>query len=163
VPVMDAADPHTVTVLPAKPVALSQFPRCWQNNTGHDGNGLGGPGDERNHTNSFMSMSDCHWMRRASLDFMGYSMRTHEYRYIEWVRWDGEKLAPIWDQLISNELYDHTDPDQFTVAYMDNTENENLAHNPTDPKMKALIANLSKLLRKTVEAYRVPYPETDEK
>ena len=46
-----------------KDVALSQFPRCWQNNTGHDGNSItapgmpfGGPGDERNKTNSIMSM-----------------------------------------------------------------------------------------------------------
>ena len=43
-----------------KEVALSQFPRCWQNNTGYDGNFLDGPGDELNKTISLMSMSDWH-------------------------------------------------------------------------------------------------------
>ena len=61
--------------LQVKEVALSQFPRCFQNNTGHDGNGIGvgpdtpfgGPGDERNKTVSLMSMSDCHWVRRNAI------------------------------------------------------------------------------------------------
>jgi iduronate 2-sulfatase len=44
-----------------KEVTLSQFPRCWQNNTHHTGKK---PGDEGNRTNSFMSMSDCHWTDR---------------------------------------------------------------------------------------------------
>ena len=41
VPVFHA--PATATV---KAVALSQFPRCWQNNTGFDMNQILGPGDE---------------------------------------------------------------------------------------------------------------------
>ena len=39
-----------------KSVTLSQFPRCWQNNSHHTG---GKPGDENNHTSSWESMSDC--------------------------------------------------------------------------------------------------------
>ena len=40
-----------------KKVALSQFPRCWQNNTGFDMNQILGPGDEVNKTVSLTSMS----------------------------------------------------------------------------------------------------------
>merc|ERR1711924_275539 len=70
VPIM--RDPeHGTTV---KNIALSQMGRCWQNNThyqdvkGHHGQ----PGDEHNHTNSWESMSDCHWVEREYIDFMGY-------------------------------------------------------------------------------------------
>lgn len=63
-----------------KTVALSQFPRCWQNNTGFDMNDIRGPGDEVNKTVSLTSMSDCHWVRNTELDFMGYSIRTDTHR-----------------------------------------------------------------------------------
>lgn len=43
------------------------------------------PGDERNMTVSMNQMSDCHWMHRSMIDFMGYTMRTEEFRYTEWV------------------------------------------------------------------------------
>ena len=92
-----------------KDVTLSQFPRCWQNNTGHDGNQYHSPGDERNHTNSLYSMSDCHWVRRDAMDFMGYSLRTDTHRFIEWFKWDGQALMPLWDQVVGRELYDHSD------------------------------------------------------
>jgi len=52
-----------------KDVAISQFPRCWQNNTHHTG---AKPGDEDNRTVSWESMSDCHWTDRAFINFMGY-------------------------------------------------------------------------------------------
>lgn len=87
-----------------KDVALSQFARCWQNSSAgcspdpEDSNGgcgysnhssslAGGhigppqpccPGDERNMTVSMNQMSDCHWMHRSAIDFMGYTMRTGE-------------------------------------------------------------------------------------
>lgn len=85
-----------------KDVSLSQFARCWQNSSAgcspdpEDNNGgcgysnqssslAGGhigppqpccPGDERNMTVSMNQMSDCHWMHRSAIDFMGYTMRT---------------------------------------------------------------------------------------
>jgi hypothetical protein len=119
------------TLAGVKAVALSQIPRCWQNNTGYDEHsgtvvrcssclnqtvstcvvllgitpvarlgasircdpiayilavhslisvainyaiplskswdGTSGPGDELNHTNSFTSMSDCHWVQSSGL------------------------------------------------------------------------------------------------
>jgi len=86
-----------------KEAALSQFPRCYQNNTHHSGNPTkvrtmlmlllllllprlllrllvltlpAKPGDENNHTVQWETMSDCHWTDRDYLDFMGYKMRT---------------------------------------------------------------------------------------
>ena len=60
-----------------------------------------GPGDEVNHTNSITSMSDCHWMRRENIDYMGYTMRTETERYTEWLRWDGKDGVALWDQKVS--------------------------------------------------------------
>jgi hypothetical protein len=60
------------------------------------------------------SMSDCHWVRRNELDFMGYSLRTNKYRYIQWMVWDGAALHPKWDEVVGVELYDHTDHDQVS-------------------------------------------------
>ena len=36
-------------------------------------------------TVSMNQMSDCHWMHRSMIDYMGYTMRTEEFRYTEWV------------------------------------------------------------------------------
>ena len=64
-------------------------------------------------------------------------------RYVEWVRWNGTSLTPMWNQLHSQELYDHkgdngawTNPDRF--------ENVNLAKS-AEP---ALVANLSAQLHR---------------
>ena len=76
-----------------KNCTISQFPRCWQNNTKHSG---GKPGDENNRTVSWESMSDCHWTDRESIDFMGYKMRTEEWSVTAWSTWDGAALRPIW-------------------------------------------------------------------
>jgi len=58
-PVLD--DP-TATV---KEVALSQMPRCFQNLSSVTFDDTRGwPGDENNHTTSWETMSDCHWVHR---------------------------------------------------------------------------------------------------
>ena len=142
---------------PVKQVALSQFPRCWQNNTGHDPTGAEyGPGDERNHTVSFYSMSDCHWVRRSAIDFMGYSMRTERYRYIQWMRWDGDALRPLWDEVVGRELYDHGQlSSQLDTTYMDDAENENMAPLPEN---RVLVAQLSARLKSEVTKWFTPNP-----
>lgn len=135
-----------------KAVALSQFPRCWQNNTDHVPNQLGASGDELNHTVSLTSMSDCHWERREGIDFMGYSMRTDTHRFTEWFRWDGAKLAPLWDQVHARELYDHSRVSQFDDSYFDQTENVNLAD---DNDQAPLVRQLSAQLRREVQQWLV--------
>jgi arylsulfatase A-like enzyme len=41
------------------------------------------------------------WIAPDGIEYMGYSIRTEEYRYTEWVNWESNELAAI-------ELYDHT-------------------------------------------------------
>lgn len=136
-----------------KDVALSQFPRCWNNNTGFVPNQYHGPGDELNKTVSFESMSDCHWVRRGDIDFMGYSMRVENWRYVEWVKWHGATLMPLWDHLVARELYDHSQADPRTAAYIDETENENLAE---QPDMAEVVKSLSRRLHSEVARWIVP-------
>ena len=79
-----------------------------------------------------MCRSDCHWVRRDQLDFMGYSMRTDTHRFIQWMVWDGANLLPRWDTVVGIELYDHTKTNQFDNSYLDETENENMAADPAN-------------------------------
>jgi len=40
---------------------------------------------------------------------MGYAIRTRQWRYIEWVRFQKAPVpTPLWDELLGSELYDHT-------------------------------------------------------
>eukprot|EP00035_Acanthoeca_spectabilis_P040066 m.67154 g.67154 ORF g.67154 m.67154 type:complete len:532 (-) comp9849_c0_seq1:28-1623(-) len=69
---------------------------------------------------------------------MGYSMRTPEYRYTEWLVWDCNLMSPMsgctdpstvtpkWSQQIGRELYSHIG-DNSTTTFAD-FENENLAY-----------------------------------
>ena len=41
-------------------------------------------------------MMTCEFVPRDKMDFMGYSIRTREWRYTAWLRWDGSLLAPMW-------------------------------------------------------------------
>ena len=74
---------------------------------------------------------------------MGYAMRTRQYRYIEWVRFNKSSTAPggmmQWDQLLGSELYDHTVQDSVLNA----AEAVNLAG---DAAHAATVAALSKQL-----------------
>ena len=55
---------------------------------------------------------------------MGYSMRTAEWRYTLWLRWDNATLAAEWDGESVDELYAHAGDDSTD---MDAWENTNLA------------------------------------
>ena len=69
-------------------------------------------------------------------NYMGYSVRTAQYRYTEWVKFIGEPYyQPLWDKNVGTELYDHkTDPEENFNRAKDN--------NYTDIKTE-----LNKLLR----------------
>ena len=129
VPLLEAPEHGRV-----KHAALSQFPRCFQNNSHHTG---GKPGDETNRTSSWESMSDCHWTERGFIDFMGYKMRTEKYAITQWLVWDGAKLRPDWDQQVALELYDHTGDTGFAPAAFDDFEYVNLADLPQYASVQA--------------------------
>jgi len=67
----------------------------------------------------------CNSTPKNEFDFMGYSVRTQEWRYTLWLPWDREKLAPRWQASdCQQELYSHHGDDS---SDMDQWENVNLA------------------------------------
>ncbi|XP_065196694.1 iduronate 2-sulfatase-like [Sycon ciliatum] len=54
---------------------------------------------------------------------MGYTVRTHQWRYTEWVRFNHTNAIPNWTEVWGRELYDHSTP---STNY--NDENVNKAY-----------------------------------
>ena len=79
---------------------------------------------------------------------MGYTLRTKEYRYTEWVVYDTVKYEPIWDEARNRgfELYDHN---------VDPFENVNRIN---DPKYVDVKEKLSKMLH---DGWRAAMPELE--
>ena len=47
----------------------------------------------------------------TKLDAVGFAadtMRVDNFRYTEFVKWNGSTLQPIWNEVLSRELYNHT-------------------------------------------------------
>ncbi|XP_065191322.1 iduronate 2-sulfatase-like [Sycon ciliatum] len=86
-----------------KNVSLSQFPKCGSNLT---------------------HMGTCEHRDKHLLDYMGYTIRTDQYRYTEWFRWNGTELRADLSQAVARELYDHHGDDGTDF---DSFENENVA------------------------------------
>ena len=67
------------------------------------------------------------------IPFMGYTLRTPEYRFTEWTKWNGTTLTPDHTAkgLVGVELYRHDDsptsPAWGLEYSFDHWENENLA------------------------------------
>lgn len=66
---------------------------------------------------------------------MGYSLRTKQYRYTEWVSFDNNNCTPNWSRTLDRELYDH---------FIDPDENMNLA---SRSELNSIIKELSHKLR----------------
>jgi iduronate 2-sulfatase len=80
---------------------------------------------------------------RDQFTHMGYSARTTEWRYTEWVAWNQSSLTPIWENVTARELYDHrgetTYPTNFDAGELENVvDRQEYAH---------VAANLSALVR----------------
>ena len=50
---------------------------------------------------------------------MGYTLRTKIYRYTAWVQFDNELMEPNWDEIVAEELYDHTNDPQENMNVVD--------------------------------------------
>ena len=81
-------------------------------------------------------MNNCEEVPPQNISFMGYTMRSTEYRYTMWFAFDGANCEAQWDApLEGEELYSHvghTDPGNF-----DDYENANLAANATYARVVA--------------------------
>jgi len=56
------------------------------------------------------------WIAPDGIEYMGYSIRSQQYRYVEWVNWETKELA-------AKELYDHYQDPQENVNIAGNNEN----------------------------------------
>ena len=68
--------------------ALSQFPRCVDPNADPEG---------------FWEFNNCMLQDRSMFSHMGYSIRTHTWRFTEWYRWNGASLTPDWSDAVGAE------------------------------------------------------------
>ena len=68
------------------------------------------------------------------------AIRTSRWRYVANVKYDPLHYKPLWNELLSEQLYD-----------VDNEihETENLASAATEPVMKGLMAQMQKMLAET--------------
>eukprot|EP00756_Hemistasia_phaeocysticola_P044740 Hpha_TRINITY_DN18529_c0_g1::TRINITY_DN18529_c0_g1_i1::g.195211::m.195211/K01136/IDS; iduronate 2-sulfatase len=100
--------------------SFTQYPRC--------GEGVAPDG-----TPTFENLKRCASVSKNDFVYMGYSIRTQEWRYTEWALWNGTTLRPKWfdDVTAENaivELYDHRgDVPGIGQRVWDEFENENVA------------------------------------
>ena len=97
----------------------------------------------------YWDRTDCQDIPRENFDYMGYSIRTDEYRYTEWRAWNGAKLQAHWDIAPNGtELYNHTIDNRSSSLQGGfgpfASERVNLAGHPG---LEELQAKLAKLLR----------------
>jgi len=118
-----------------KTAVLSQFGRCpldkasnaWITNT------------------SAMWMNNwCEFVDKSEIPWMGFSMRTKDWRYTEWAQWNGTSLTPHWGTNAGVELYDHRGDGGTDF---DATENVNVAK-----QNAGVVAQLAKQLHALVAA-----------
>lgn len=68
--------------------------------------------------NMWHTDAGCQSIFRENIGFFGYSVRSLDWRYTEWHRWNGDTLRADWSTTVGVELYDYrnvdmTDFDQF--------------------------------------------------
>jgi hypothetical protein len=104
--------------------ALSVYPRC--------------PADTVNASNMWRD-NDCLLVERSRFFAMAVSLRTGDYRYTEWLRWNGTSQQPLFGaEPLGVELYNHTlDTGQdFDASF----EHDNMAESPAYAQLRAALA-----------------------
>lgn len=146
--------------------AFSTFPRCnctyetdvidvrngtcslgpYRGYPSHGGKGVtGGVGASNMHV--------CLETTALAFDWMGLSVRSDRWRYTLWMEWDGAALAPRWDRVVGEELYDHAGDDGLGGALIfDAFENLNLASRVANPHPTAVQLSAIKTLRLALKA-----------
>jgi len=114
---LDAQGVHAVP----KQAAFSQYPRCI-------------PKNEITH-------HLCTGVPAERFKFMGYSLRTAEWRYTEWREWDGVLLKGVWNSsgLVAHELYNHSGHDADAIDNFDFLE-DNIVN---ESELQVVVMNLS--------------------
>eukprot|EP00054_Salpingoeca_dolichothecata_P025590 m.180243 g.180243 ORF g.180243 m.180243 type:complete len:326 (-) comp25410_c0_seq8:109-1086(-) len=90
-----------------KSIAYHQYPAC--------------------NVNSYnQTRAECNQVPKNKFDYMGYTMRTEEYRYTAWFPWNKTTLTPDFSAKYAAELYNHTGDTGDQSTTMDDYENDNL-------------------------------------
>merc|ERR1712232_252320 len=99
-----------------------------------------------------VAWGECVTCLRADIDVHGYSVRSDNWRYTEWVQWNKTSLRPEWDNVIGRELYNHTGDDgsDFDKATPD-ANLWNMSHTNLE-----LAQNLSKVLHEQFNNDHLP-------
>eukprot|EP00730_Choanoeca_flexa_P010406 TRINITY_DN1783_c0_g1_i2.p1 TRINITY_DN1783_c0_g1~~TRINITY_DN1783_c0_g1_i2.p1 ORF type:complete len:562 (+),score=107.18 TRINITY_DN1783_c0_g1_i2:179-1687(+) len=101
-----------------KTAAFSQYSRCPDQDEPHCAS-LGNP---------LWCKNNCEQVLASELASMGYSVRTSDWRYTGWYRWNGDACTTEWDQgpFYGEELYKHTSTTPVAPNFDD--ENANVAN-----------------------------------
>jgi len=75
------------------------------------------------------------------MQVMGYSVRSAQWRYTEWFKFDGSSSKADFNQTLAMELYDHSGDDGSSA---DAYEQVNVV---TDPANAAVVATHAKAIR----------------
>ena len=121
-----------------KTAAFTQMARCFG----------GKAGDGNDTYTSYEKPDACTSVAPTDIEYMGYSIRTLDWRYTEWVAWSGSELRPMWEKLNATELYRHTPTAEHGVNDFDFWENENLSG---ETIYAGVMSALSKKLRAHAE------------
>jgi hypothetical protein len=120
-----------------KPYAMSQYMRCPRN----------APNTDPNNPDMFWKDNDCLFTDRVLIPYFGYTIRTADWRFTEWTKWNGTSLSPDHTAagLIGVELYPHTAGSNGLSYSFDAFENKNEAGaNP------AVVATMRMLLHAAI-------------
>lgn len=98
------------------------------------------------HTNESIDVwtvaDSCTVTPRSLLGWMGYSIRTKDWRFTAWVAWNGAALTGEWNNINSTELYNHSADQGVGISAFDDFENVNVA--AANPEVAAtLLAQLA--------------------
>lgn len=89
-------------------------------------------------------------MPSDKIDFMGFAVRTPDWRFIEWYVWNGQTLQGEFDKIVGTELYPQTG-NYGSEADFDDFGNVNVA---TDPAHASVVSELRNVVQTYYKKFR---------
>eukprot|EP01065_Artemidia_motanka_P032739 TRINITY_DN39723_c0_g1_i1.p1 TRINITY_DN39723_c0_g1~~TRINITY_DN39723_c0_g1_i1.p1 ORF type:complete len:725 (+),score=213.33 TRINITY_DN39723_c0_g1_i1:61-2175(+) len=126
---VDGDDVSAVLTAPGTPLkqqAFAQYSRC--------------PGDREwprrqpGHPDWFLN--NCEKVPAKNITYMGYTVRTADWRFTEWYAWNGDACTAEFGKVHGTELYSHVGQRPHPLMF-DDWENENVAADPANAKLVA--------------------------
>ena len=67
-----------------------------------------------------VTRDECNSTPKNQFNYMGYTVRTPDWRYTLWLVWDNVTLTPDWDGVRAEELYNHTNDNSSSFDLWEN-------------------------------------------